>query len=556
MLSRMKFRNQINVGFAAVILFIVTTVILMLHFIIGASYRDQEGQILQAHGQQIAFNIDSRIEYLISYLRFLSADAELIAAMERESFQYVRALLDNTTSDFLSIRRGRIRDILLHRNQVHQGIDLLENIDDIFFAFSPGNQAHRRNFYITATFLNDRNEMVFSIFKKVYQPNLERRYFLEMRIYETELFSFFHEDDSGNQIYILNNGYVMSMNDRRRFRSLLRQNTFVEMTPNSTNTMWIYSAGSGFDVIIELYPGFLNRGYFRLLASLIPLIITVLIVSFIFAAVVSVRFNSRLKMLQEKIAAISNWELNHELLVKGSDEFGMLADELDHTRRRILDLIGQNNYANEQKRKAEISALRSQINSHFLFNSLSSIKWLSKQDDDNILCDALDQLALFLRYSLVFDENQVSLHKEIEQLEAYIYLCKLRYGNDLHILVDIDKALMDCKCVKLILQPLVENSIYHGKGENALCIAIYSHIGEDYYHLIVEDDGLGISPEAIEMIYNNDKPLTQLGLGLRNVLERVKICSNGLGKVNIESEKGSYTKVIICQPMDQVLQNQ
>ena len=549
MLTRMKFRNQLNVGFAAIILFIITTVMLMLHFIIGASYRDQEGQLLKAYGQQISFNIDSRVEYFISYLRLLTTDVELLAAMEQDSFQQVQALLDTTTAEFLNLHVGRVREIRLHRNQVVMGTDLFENMDDIFYAFLPGNQAHWQNTYITATYLNDRNEIVFSIFKKAYQTNLERRYFLEMRIYETELLSFFHGDASGNHIYILNNGHIMSTNDRDMFREQLHENTFVAKMPRTADTMWIESATSGFDVVIELYPGFLSRGYFRMLARLAPLIIGVFIASFFFASVISIRFNSRLIILQEKIAAISNWELNHELRVGGSDEFGMLAEELDDTRLRILDLISQNNHANELKRIAEISALRSQINSHFLFNSLSSIKWLSGQDNGDTLSEAVDRLAMFLRYSLVLDENQVPLHREIGQLEAFIYLCKLRYGEDLYIHTDIDKELMDSKCVKLILQPLVENSIYHGKGENVLNITIYSYIGDDFYHLIVEDDGLGMSQGTIDMILNQDKSLPQRGYGLRNVIDRVRMCSNDFGKVEIESQVGVCTKVIISQPL-------
>jgi len=555
--SRMKFRTRLNVSFSVLILFIIASIMLMLHFIIGAGYREHQGRMLESYGQQIGLNIDNRIRYFVAYLRHLSTDETLLSAMERYHFQQVNVVLYNATFEFMTLHRGNVRDIRIHRNLVHQEIDVLCNIDEIFNSFSPGNPAHRQNYNITATYLNDRNEIVFSIFKRIYQTNLEREYFLEMRIYETELFGFFNEDSSGNQIYILNDGYLMSMNNRSKFRALLRESRikstgFVDYDDLfAANAVWISSGNSSFNVVIETYPGFMDQSYRMMLVRLLPMIVVVLIISFSFTALISARFNNRFRILKEKIAAVSNRELNSDLRVGGADEFGMLADELDETRKRILDMISQNNQINELMRVAEMSALRAQINSHFLFNSLSSVKWLSKQNNKEVLADAVDQLAVFLRYSLALDENQVPLRKELNHLEAYIYLQKLRYGNELHIHTDVDDEFLDCKCVKLVLQPLVENSIFHGKGYAAINITLYSYADENSYYLVVEDDGLGMSQEVIDKISNRSEgSLPQQGYGLRNVIDRVRMCSGGRDNVTIESWEGAGTKIIIRQSLE------
>ncbi|MCL2703365.1 MAG: sensor histidine kinase [Defluviitaleaceae bacterium] len=561
LLNNLKFRTQLNAGFTMIILFIIATVMIMLHLILRESYRNQENQVLEAYGRQIAINIDNRIEYFMSYLRLLATNKELLQPMENGNHHQVGVILNDITSEFTDLHTARIRDIRLHRRNAFGEIDdlynAISNIGDVFNEFIPGNTAYRDNFLITGTYLNNRNEKVFSIFKKVYQTNPEWDYYLEMCVYETELIGFFSSDKSGNLICVTNGRNLMSMSDRTLFGPLLH-------TSRQSGELFILSGGldisydaiaitagnSGFDVVIEVIPDNLNRGYRLMMIRLVPVIIGVLASSFVFVALMSMRFGSRLKTLQEKIAAISSWELSTDLRVDGSDEFGMLAGELDETRKRILDLIAQNNDINELKRVAEMSALRAQINSHFLFNSLSSIKWLSHQGNPDVLADAVESLAIFLRYSLVLDENQVPLHRELNHLEAYIYLQKLRYGKEINVHIDIDTELMGRKTVKLILQPLIENSVYHGRGAsgNHLNITIYSYADAEFYYLVVEDDGIGIPKEVIDKINEGDKTVSKSGYGLRNVIERVKLCSEGLGDVIIDSKEGVCTKITIYQP--------
>ena len=531
---------------------------MMLHFILRASYRNQAEQVLNAYGQQIAINIDNRMDYFISYLKLLATDKELLVSMERDNYQQVCSLLSDVTSEFINQHVGRVRDIRLYRSGIYGSMDGLDNTDRIFNEFIPGNAAYKENFFITGTYLNNRNEKVFSIFQKVYQTNLEREYYLEMCVYETELFGFFNKYTDGNRIYILNGASIMSMNDRPLFGHMLhrtRDNNGFSVPKVSLNipssSIGISAGNSGFDVNIAATSEYLDRGYKLMLFRLIPVIIALLVISFVFVSLISIRFNRRLSTLQKKIATISSWELNKDLHIDGNDEFGILAGELDETRERILKLIKQNNDTNELKRIAEMSALRAQINSHFLFNSLSSIKWLSKQGNSEQLSVAVDSLALFLRYSLVLNENQVPLSKELDQLEAYIYLQKLRYADEINVHTDVEAELMNCKTVKLILQPLVENSIYHGRWENGnpLNITVYSYLEDDFYNLIVEDDGNGIPQHVIDKILSGDENISQSGYGLRNVMERIKMCSGGLGQLAIESKSGIGTKITIRQPI-------
>lgn len=554
-LNRFKFKTQLNISFILIIIFITFSILSILHSTIRNSFRNHENQILYSFGQQIAVNIESRTQYFMSYLQIIRTNQDFLYLLQTDDFQGARERLATMSMEFMSLNSGRVRDITLHKIHLHERESSDTNRYDMISKFHDNNELFLGDYFITYTFLNERNERVFSIFKKIYQTN-DYFYFVEICIYETEFFIFFNEDSSDSEIFILKNDYIMSTNARRLFDRVLRYNRDNNI-PYSTNEDFAISDASilieddsfRFSVIIDSNQDYLLRGYHQLLMMLIPYILLILIGSFVFVIIFSKNFNSKLKALHEKTTIISSWKLTDDLHIGGSDEFAMLGHELDETRIRILELIHQNSKINDSLRMLEMSALRAQINSHFLFNSLSSIKWLSKEGESEVLRDAVDKLAIFLRYSLSLDENLVSLDRELQQLEAYIYLQKLRFGNKINITIDVPQNLITFKTAKLILQPLVENAIYHGRrdGGEPLNIVIYGLLGNGYYDLIVEDNGLGVPREKIDDIINDSSNIDDGSYGLRNVMKRIALSSGDTGKTFIESEVGKFTKITIRQ---------
>jgi two-component system sensor histidine kinase YesM len=553
----MKFRTQLAVAFATVICFIIVTVLMIMHSILRDSYRQRESVVLETYGRQVASNIDSRMYYFQLYLRLLASDRNLSFAMANENFTYVTNMLERATAEFRKLNTARVASIRLYRNGIYSAVDGLGDIRAIFGEFKPGSVAYTENFLVTGAYLNSRNEKVFSLFQKVYQTNAAREYYIEMCVYETELYGFFNEALKGNRTFLFNGGKLMSASDRRQFGGLLygsraKRSFGVDRDdvsiPESAILVTV-TGRFGFNTVIETDEEYLERGYTQMLSRMVPVLAVVAAIAFTFVVFISAGFNRRLKILQEKIAEISSPNLTKALRMGGRDEFGMLAEELDSTRKRILGLIAQNNSANEMMRVAEMSALRAQINSHFLFNSLSSIKWLSLRND-SALSEALDSLALFLRYALALNENMVPLSSEVKHLEAYVYLQKLRYRDTLNVHIDIEEDLLECKTVKLILQPLVENAIGHGTrgDETPLNITLYSSADETFYYLIVEDDGNGMAPDRVRDI-RAEKPAkrARVGYGLRNVMERVRVSTGGLGNVTVESQENVGTKITIRQ---------
>lgn len=171
-----------------------------------------------------------------------------------------------------------------------------------------------------------------------------------MCIYETELYGFFNEDGEDTDTYLFSGDDLLSMGDRQVFSTLLygqhaagrgtveRQ----ELALNTGEVVVSEQGALGIEILIETNEAYLEKDYFALLLEMMPIFLAMLLVSFYLAAAVTGQMNRRLKLLQNKIADLSNWQLTQRIFMEGRDEFAVLADELEETRRRILALIEEN----------------------------------------------------------------------------------------------------------------------------------------------------------------------------------------------------------------------
>lgn len=558
---RLKFKTQTLICFAVVICFVAVALFAVAQTILRESYRELENNALENYSLQLSINISDQLDSYLSYMQLLSSDTGLLNAMATSNLKGVERYLDRAVEDYLKNNMGRVSSIQVYQRNTFSNIFGLGSTSDVFSALAESPKQYPENIYITGTYLNARNEKVFSIFRKVYQQNMDREYCIEMCVYETEIFRFFNENVDDTDIYIFNDDALLSCNNRESLTELLFYRhsekgeavSKKELTLGQRDVVVDEIGNLGISIHLETDLAYLDRDYVALGLKVMPFIIMIFFLSFQLAAMISRQLNRRVKILQEKIQTISANEMGESIYLDGEDEFSMLAEQMEDMRQRILGLIDQNTKAQEQQRVAEMSALRAQINSHFLFNSLSTIKWLALEGKVGQQAKAVDSLAQFLRYSLEITGNQVALEEEIRQLRAYVYLQSLRYGDEINVQIDIDEALMKCQTVRLILQPLVENSIHHGRRDNGatLNITIYSDCDEKYYYLMVEDDGNGIGAKTLENLRQGRHDNSQSGYGLSNVIDRLHICLKDQSEdvIRIVSAEGSYTIVTIRQPL-------
>ncbi|MGL5765817.1 MAG: sensor histidine kinase, partial [Sarcina sp.] len=197
--------------------------------------------------------------------------------------------------------------------------------------------------------------------------------------------------------------------------------------------------------------------------------------------------------------------------------------------------------------------LQAQINPHFLYNTLDSVIWMVECDKNKEAIVMTSALAKLFRISLNKGENLLLLSDEIKHIESYLTIQKIRYKDRFDVEINIGEGLENLQTLKLIIQPIVENSIYHGLeslyDEGEIKIDIFR---EDLFlFIIIQDNGLGIKSENLETILKKKRNFksTGSGVGLRNVNERIKLYFGDEYGLTIKSELDVGTEVIIKLPI-------
>lgn len=244
--------------------------------------------------------------------------------------------------------------------------------------------------------------------------------------------------------------------------------------------------------------------------------------------------------------------------VRDSNEFGIISDYLNHMLGEIKKLMTQSSEAKDKQRVAEIQALEAQINPHFMFNTLDSINWLAIENGQYEISQMIKSLSTLFRYSVRNSNEIVTVKTEIEHLKQYIYLQQRRYSFGFVARIHMDAAVQSCKIHKLLLQPLVENSLLHGfdftdqasKNENIIEIAIKKREDEKLV-LKVRDNGKGMNQELMNQLneYNYDSRSAGTSIGVRNVIARVHMYYDDGGFVDFSRPEEGGLEVSVVIPL-------
>lgn len=233
-------------------------------------------------------------------------------------------------------------------------------------------------------------------------------------------------------------------------------------------------------------------------------------------------------------------------------EIGILARSFNQLMDKLQDSMEQIYIQQKLKRKSELQLLQSQIKPHFLYNAMETISSFVKLEEKDKALATIYNLSSFYRKSLSGGKEIVKIAEEVEILENYFKIQCLRYENYMQYEIEIEKEVSDCLIPKLILQPLVENAIYHGIKQSTEkgIIVIRGYRKEEEIRLEVFDTGVGIDDEGLNKVREklNHKEFKKDSFGLYNVNERIKLFYGLHYGIEIESLKGEYTQVTVCIP--------
>lgn len=232
----------------------------------------------------------------------------------------------------------------------------------------------------------------------------------------------------------------------------------------------------------------------------------------------------------------------------GNDEFVRIADAFNAMAANIQDLINSVYVQGIQKKQAELEALQSQINPHFLYNTLSTISSLANLGEAGKVTAMVRGLSKFYRLTLNQGNVYIPLKMELEQVQTYLDIQRVKYADRFSVLFDVDPEALDCRVIKLILQPFVENIFKHAWFDNRITIRIVGRRMGDLLELKVIDNGIGMRPDTLKDMLAG--PRQQGGYGLKNVDERIKLRYGPDYGVRISSIYGGGTTVCILLPAE------
>lgn len=304
----------------------------------------------------------------------------------------------------------------------------------------------------------------------------------------------------------------------------------------------------GISYVDELVVNKRNLASFVIFISLFGIAFAILASMFI-----SSKISQPIKRLEKQMKRVENGDFDIDLSVEGEDEVKRLSRSFNVMVARIRQLMAQIISDQEDKRKSEFKALQAQINPHFLYNTLDSIIWMNENGNYKGVSTMVSALAKLFRVSISKGRETNTVADEIEHARSYLIIQKIRYKDKFDFTIDAQPEVMEKNTVKLILQPIIENAIYHGishieeKGE----IRITAAAEQDKLVFRISDNGYGIKPEDLkDLLEKEAKSTSGSGVGLKNVNGRIKLRYGDEYGVTIESELDVGTAVIIRIPLD------
>ncbi|WP_106769284.1 sensor histidine kinase [Paenibacillus faecalis] len=238
--------------------------------------------------------------------------------------------------------------------------------------------------------------------------------------------------------------------------------------------------------------------------------------------------------------------------VTSVDEVGQLSEKYNYMIDKINELI--HNLLEEQTRKkdAEYKALQAQINPHFLYNTLNTIRWMAIIQKNDSIKEVVEVMGRLLKNTFKSPESQIVIQDEIQLIQDYIYIQKLRYNDKFELIFDLEEQCLSYYCLKFMLQPIVENAIFHGiepkEGQGTITI----RLRQIEQHLIFEvmDDGIGMSEQQLDALLHGEHSKKERGIGLYNVNERIQLSyGKTYGVQIVSSQEPGFTCVTIKIPI-------
>lgn len=268
------------------------------------------------------------------------------------------------------------------------------------------------------------------------------------------------------------------------------------------------------------------------------------------------RLSKPLRELKQKMFRVQLGQFDQSLPAGTKDEIGQLGYSFNRMVEEIQRLVNEVYVIRLREKEAELAALISRMNPHFIYNTLESINMMAVRGGNRDVSDMVTALGTLLRHSIDNYDRKIPLEWELESIRSYVQIQQLRYGSRLRIVFDIAEELGNARIPKLVLQPLVENAIYHGIGDGEGTIWVTAAAVDDQLLLIVRDDGAGMSEERLRelrrLLIAPPSIVIEPGKGiaLANIAQRIKLLYGDRAELEIDGSLREGTSVTLALPLN------
>jgi two-component system sensor histidine kinase YesM len=331
----------------------------------------------------------------------------------------------------------------------------------------------------------------------------------------------------------------------------VKNGTFTSDEGSDSRMYTVQDSDFGWKIVGVSYVNELVDNQNEVRLSFIILGLICIIIAIIISFFLSQQVSKPIKQMQDYMKEVEKGNFDIHVRVPKTIEIGRLARAFNIMVGKIKELMSQVVQDQQQKRRSEINALQAQINPHFLYNTLDSIVWMAESNKSKEVVLMTSALAKLFRASISKGDEVVAIRTEMEHITNYLMIQKMRYKNKLDYEIEISDSVMDYKTIKVILQPIVENAIYHGikMKHGPGLIRITSKETEADIYLIIEDNGNGMDAEKLRtLLLFTSKPGEGRGVGVRNVHERLMLYFGIQYGLTYKSTLGQGTTVHIRIP--------
>lgn len=308
----------------------------------------------------------------------------------------------------------------------------------------------------------------------------------------------------------------------------------------------------------------LTNGISKINLTIIITVMVAIVCLMLTLLLISRGFFKRLNLVLKAIHRIEEGNFIPVIPFKQQDEIGQLASSIDIMRLRLKDFIDTAYISSIRRQEAELKALQMQINPHFLYNTLESIRMKATLNQDTDVAHMIKILADLFRWNVKEMNAVISLEEEMEFISTYLDIQKIRFGDRLTYTIEIPPDLMSFGILKLMLQPIVENSFIHGfKNNSGVCsIHIQAERIDEYLHIRISDNGSGIPPDQITLLNQQLSQQSSLEressneVGISNVHERICLMFgfNSINGLKVSRNANGGITVTACFPAQHILE--